>query len=305
MNNTKIYTIEDFLKDIYNKTKERVLQELNWNALYNITLRKKEKYNLLSCSISGSCGGLKFSYCSDDKQSFKVGDISNDFYQCLTYDRYTEMYTIDEENLNNFIKKYRFPPFYIEKPITTHYPVINYDGLVFQKTSGVNRSKEKELYFPIEHDINNYKLSILSFNDEHFISPDFVNNICHAKLGMRKTETKSEIYAISNSMNDIIAYDMLYASKHHRFKTCECCGRFFFANRSNNQSYCQGCKNNSKEKLLSQNTKRNSLIRKLNRNYPYESDDFKSEILIKNGFEPLKKGKKEVSGHGKHISEEE
>lgn len=41
MNNTKIYTIEDFLKDIYNKTKERVLQELNWNALYNITLRKK------------------------------------------------------------------------------------------------------------------------------------------------------------------------------------------------------------------------------------------------------------------------
>ena len=71
MNNTKIYTIEDFLKDIYNKTKERVLQELNWNALYNITLRKKEKYNLLSCSISGSCGGLKFSYCSDDKQSFR------------------------------------------------------------------------------------------------------------------------------------------------------------------------------------------------------------------------------------------
>ena len=82
-----------------------------------------------------------------------------------------------------------------------------------------------------------------------------------------------------------------------RFKTCECCGRFFFANRSNNQSYCQGCKNNSKEKLLSQNTKRNSLIRKLNRNYPYESDDFKSEILIKNGFEPLKK----VSGEKKVV----
>lgn len=218
-----------------------------------------------------------------------VGDISNDFYQCLTYDSFTKMYIIDEGNLNNFIKKYRFPPFYIEKPIVTHYPVINYDGLVFSKTSGKNHSKEKELYFPIERDINNYKLSILSFNNEHFISPDFVNNICHAELGMQKTETKSEIYTVSNSMNDIIAYDMLYASKYHRFKVCKCCGRFFFANRSNNQSYCQDCRKDSKWKLLSQNTKRNSLIRKLNRNYPHESDDFKNEILIKNGFEPLKR----------------
>ena len=177
MNNTKIYTIEDFLKDIYNKTKERVLQELNWNALYNITLRKKEKYNLLSCSISGSCGGLKFSYCSDDKQSFKVGDISNDFYQCLTYDRYTEMYTIDEENLNNFIKKY------------------------FEQSTYWDKSSNISNYINFMTDLDSFNYSLITdiiksyfeYIDEVFFNTSYRKNFCTSN-GFYERKNERSLY---------------------------------------------------------------------------------------------------------------
>ncbi len=291
--NEKVITIENFFADIANTNDCVVGIDICWKASYEITERQKKNASILSCHLNIN-GATHTEYKSNEKHTFKVGDISNDFFKVISFKGYSVsnpenlISFIDIPNLNRFIIKYGFPPFYYEDDSHTVEQQLLFENGKIQRFKRKKTRKELIYHYPMNEDIQDYLKSILQFNGNHFISKEFVTSVCRAEVLCSKLNDDITFTATSAAMNDIIAYDMMYAAKHHSFKKCNCCGTYFFANRGNNQSYCIDCKNATKKNLLSQNTARNSFIRKLNRMGNITVEE-KNKLLIEEGFEPLKK----------------
>lgn len=239
---------------------------------------------------------------SAHKSDFTIGDITNEFLSI--FDLIHGDARIDVQQLNIFLKKYYYPPIDNKSELAQGKEMLwvsaTTDGTSIEKGFS-GRKKENVRYFPIESHIVEYVCALQSLYFEimnaRFPKCDYIFDVQFLNVYKRETKT-NQTQILQESLNGILLFDASNAISKYSFKKCPICKKkYFFQNRK--QSYCRCCKPLSKmtksemieQKLesekLSNNYRRESFKRGLNRRTPKLTTEQKNELLIKNGFAPI------------------
>ena len=295
----------------------------NWHADYSIKVKKYVKYNhsnnssrdynlktTIDCSLNIR---NMYNFVSTDISSrnidFCIGDIVNEYLNIFTPINSDGLldFNININLLNNFIKKYCYPPVSYEvdsKEINEKENIgINKDGMQIINSS-VGFKKNIVKINPFEHQIKDY---VNALKDLYY--KIFCINYGKGLLNFKVTyyhqysctngEFVQDKLIHQESIDSIILYDVSNSIERYKFMKCPICNKYFFQN--NKQKYCISCKQLSKmtkseieekqikSNILSNNYERLAYLRKLNRVEPKLTDKEKNKLLKERGFKPLQK----------------